>query len=64
MSDADFTPEKQKEYIDKLILSYVKGGKDINEVLNMPFHFFLELLSVKNEHKPKQTKSLIAAFSI
>ncbi|MFC5611266.1 phage tail assembly chaperone GT [Metabacillus niabensis] len=38
----------------------MKGGKDINDVLNMPFHFFLELLREKN--KPKQTGSLIAAF--
>ncbi len=38
----------------------MKQGKDINEVLNMPFHFIVELLREKN--KPKQEKSLIAAF--
>jgi len=37
-----------------------KQGKDINEVLNMPYHFVLELLAERN--KPKQEKSLIAAF--
>ncbi|MGI8351673.1 phage tail assembly chaperone GT [Niallia circulans] len=46
--------------MDKLILDIMKEGKDINEVLNMPFHFVLELLQEKN--KPKQEKSLIAAF--
>ncbi|MCA1029359.1 hypothetical protein LCM23_25440 [Cytobacillus kochii] len=60
MSDADFTPEKQKEYMDKLIVDLMKDGKDINEILNMPFHFMLEVL--KEKHKPEQKKSLIAAF--
>ncbi|WP_445304401.1 phage tail assembly chaperone GT [Niallia sp. FSL W8-1348] len=46
--------------MDALVLDLVKDGKDINEVLNMPFHFMLELLAEKN--KPKQTKSLITAF--
>lgn len=39
----------------------MKQGKDINEVLNMPFNFVLDILSDKN--KPKEEKSLIAAFS-
>jgi hypothetical protein len=38
----------------------VKDGKDINEVLAMPFHFLVEILHEKN--KPRQEKSLIAAF--
>ena len=46
--------------MDKLILDLMKNGKDVNEVLNMPFHFVLEILKEKN--KPKQTKSLISAF--
>ncbi|MFE4810612.1 phage tail assembly chaperone GT [Peribacillus simplex] len=46
--------------MDKLILEYVKNGKDINEVLSMPFHFLIEILSEQN--KPRQEKSLIAAF--
>ena len=46
--------------MDKLILDLMKNGKDVNEVLNMPFHFVIEILKEKN--KPKQSKSLIAAF--
>jgi len=38
----------------------VKEGKDINEVLNMPYTFMLDLLAEKN--KPKEEKSLISAF--
>jgi hypothetical protein len=38
----------------------MKGGKDINEVLAMPYHFVIQILRERN--KPKQTKSLIAAF--
>lgn len=38
----------------------MKNGKDINEILDMPIHFVVELMKEKN--KPKQEKSLIAAF--
>jgi hypothetical protein len=38
----------------------VKDGKDINEILAMPFHFLIEILQEKN--KPRKEKSLIAAF--
>jgi len=41
-------------------LSLIEEGKDINEVLAMPYHFVLEILRERN--KPKQEKSLIAAF--
>ncbi|HEY4601263.1 MAG TPA: hypothetical protein VIG73_08345 [Cerasibacillus sp.] len=41
-------------------MEMMKEGKDINEILDMPFHFILELLREKN--KPKREKSLIAAF--
>lgn len=34
--------------------------KDINEILNMPYKFMIDLMAEQN--KPKQTKSLIAAF--
>ncbi|MFF2457627.1 phage tail assembly chaperone GT [Peribacillus simplex] len=46
--------------MDILILDLLKEGKDINEILNTPYHFLLDILSEKN--KPKQEKSLIAAF--
>jgi hypothetical protein len=32
LSDADFTPQKQKEYKDKLIMALMKEGKDISEI--------------------------------
>lgn len=38
----------------------MKNGKDINEILDMPYNFVLDILREKN--KPKQEKSLIAAF--
>ncbi|WP_054753556.1 phage tail assembly chaperone GT [Piscibacillus salipiscarius] len=58
--DDDFTPEKQKQYLDEIILKMMKQGKDINDVLNMPFNFVLELLS--KETKPREETSLITAF--
>jgi len=38
----------------------MKQGRDINEILNIPYHFMIDLMAERN--KPKQTKSLIAAF--
>ncbi|WP_420806935.1 phage tail assembly chaperone GT [Salinicoccus halodurans] len=37
-----------------------ESDKDINEILDMPFSFFMEIIEEQN--KPKQTKSLISAF--
>ncbi len=48
------------ENMDKLILAYMKNGKDINEILDMPLQFVIDLMT--EENKPKQEKSLIAAF--
>lgn len=38
----------------------MNNGKDINEVLDMPYHFVLEILNKKTE--PEKEKSLISAF--
>lgn len=38
----------------------MKQGKDINEILSMPYQFMIDLMAER--YKPKQTKSLIAAF--
>jgi hypothetical protein len=38
----------------------VKNGHDINQVLDMPYFYFVELL--KDENKPRETESLISAF--
>ncbi|NIK11196.1 hypothetical protein FHR85_000569 [Alkalibacillus almallahensis] len=38
----------------------MKNGKDINEILKMPYHFVVELF--KEERKPSETTSLISAF--
>ncbi|SHI02129.1 hypothetical protein SAMN05421807_1332 [Virgibacillus chiguensis] len=41
-------------------MDLMEAGKDINDILNMPYNFVLELLHERN--KPKKEKSLIAAF--
>lgn len=38
----------------------MNDGKDINEIMKMPFAFVVDLLEERN--KPKEEKSLIAAF--
>ncbi|WP_373738536.1 phage tail assembly chaperone GT [Jeotgalibaca porci] len=47
--------------MDKLVLELVENGKDINEVLDMPYKYIVEVLKDKN--KPEYKKSLIAAFN-
>lgn len=37
-----------------------ESGKDINEILDMPFSFLMDILSEKA--KPKKEESLIKAF--
>ncbi|WP_425451873.1 phage tail assembly chaperone GT [Paraliobacillus ryukyuensis] len=38
----------------------MNNGKDINEILEMPIHYVVQLIQDKN--KPKEETSLIAAF--
>ncbi|MBF2182943.1 MULTISPECIES: phage tail assembly chaperone GT [Staphylococcus] len=47
----------------KLILQMMKeGGKDINDILDMPFAFFMELVDESNKKNVKKTESMINAF--
>lgn len=36
-------------------MNHVDAGKDINEVLAMPYHFFIQLLKDKNKVKPSNS---------
>lgn len=47
--------------MDKLLLDAMQKGKDINDILDMPYNFVIELM--KEESKPVYKKSLIAAFN-
>ena len=47
----------------KLMLQMMKdGGKDINDILDMPFAFFMELVDESNQKNVKKTDSMIQAF--
>ena len=47
----------------KLMLQLMKeGGKDINDILDMPFAFFMELVDESNKKNVKKTDSMIDAF--
>ncbi|GGP17253.1 phage tail assembly chaperone GT [Oceanobacillus neutriphilus] len=43
--------------MDKLIREWTEQGKDVNEFLNMPFTFVLDILEEKN--KPKRVTSVL-----
>ena len=38
------------------------GGKDINDILDMPFSFFMELVDESQHKNVKHEESMIAAF--
>lgn len=47
----------------KIMLQMMKeGGKDINDILDMPFSFFMELVNESNKKKVKKTESMLDAF--
>ncbi|EHJ08441.1 phage tail assembly chaperone GT [Staphylococcus simiae] len=47
----------------KLILKMMKdGGKDINDILDMPFSFFMEIVEQDTKKNVKKTDSMIEAF--
>ena len=39
-----------------------EGGKDINDILDMPFAFFTELVVESNKKNVKKTDSMLDAF--
>lgn len=46
--------------MNEIAVKWIENGRDINDLLDMPFYYVIELLREKN--KPKETTSLIAAF--
>lgn len=47
----------------KIMLQMMKeGGKDINDILDMPFSFFMELVNESNKKNVKKSESMIEAF--
>lgn len=37
--------------MDKLVRDMMKNGKDINEILDMPYHYVLQILDERNQKK-------------
>lgn len=51
-----------KNDLRKFLRETIKEGKDINELMNMPFAFFMELVDESNKKNVKKTDSMIQAF--
>jgi len=51
-----------KRNMRDFIRSMMKEGKDINELMEMPFSFFMELVEEEAEKKVTKTTSMIDAF--
>lgn len=66
ISQNDLKPinyKEHKENMKKLMLEMMKeDGKDINDILDMPFAFFMELVDESNKKNVKKTHSMIDAF--
>ena len=55
--------EEHKQNMKKIMKDMMEEtGKDINEILDMPFSFFMEVVSDEYKSKPKKEQSLISAF--
>lgn len=46
--------------MDTIVRDFIKNGRDVNELMNMPYNFVLDILA--EQAKPKETESLISAF--
>jgi len=46
--------------MDKLITDLMKDGMSINDIMDMPFNFLIDIMIEKS--KPEEKKSLISAF--
>jgi hypothetical protein len=51
-----------RNYLKNFLRETMKEGKDINELMNMPFSFFMELVDEDNQKNVKHTDSMIQAF--
>lgn len=60
MINEDFTWKKQAEYADALVNDLVKNGMPVSEIIDMPYHYLIDIMEEKS--KPKESKSLISAF--
>ncbi|MGW8116552.1 phage tail assembly chaperone GT [Staphylococcus xylosus] len=40
----------------------MKEGKDINNLMDMPFSFFMEIIDESNKKSVKKSESMIEAF--
>lgn len=64
LTDEDFTFSRQKEYMELFIKDSMKNGKSVNEILDMPYSFVLDIFAEQAEKEKEviQETSLIAAF--
>jgi hypothetical protein len=47
----------------KIMLQMMKeGGKDINDILDMPFAFFMEIVDESNKKNVEKKESMLDAF--
>ena len=54
--------EDYRNYLKNFLKETMKEGKDINELMDMPFSFFMELVDEDNQKNVKHTDSMIQAF--
>lgn len=54
--------EDSKNNIKKFVKEMMKEGKDINNLMDMPFSFFMEVVDESNKKNVKKTNSMIDAF--
>lgn len=50
-------------HLDIVVRDLVKEGKDVNEVLNMPYHYVLKILDERNTNKVTSDAKADAIFA-
>lgn len=54
--------EDARDNMKKFVKKMMKEGKDINNLMDMPFSFFMEIVQDESKKNVKKTESMIDAF--
>ena len=62
LTEEDFTYEKQLEYFDSIVRELLKADWKLNDILDSPVYYLIEVMNEKKTETKKE-KSLISAFT-
>ena len=63
LDEDDLTYSSMLNHLDIVVRDLVKEGKDVNEVLKMPYHYVLQILDERNTNKVTSDAKADAIFA-